>query len=143
MRKYLATILLILTLPIGELHTFWHNDRTVENWIINRPTPMLIQWNVKYLCDEIIPIFYFLAWYSYRPNRVNKATVSAFLLLAVLDLELYVNNFKTGRFGNVYLWFLAFWIAAMFWKGSANYIWDWIRSVSAIFRKSQGKKKNH
>lgn len=111
------------TLPIGELHTFWHDDRTVQNWILNRPTPMLIQWNVKYLSAEVITIIYFLAWYFYKPNKLNRATVAAFLLLAILDLFVYLYNFKTGLFGGVYFWFLVFWMIAMYGKGAVNYLW--------------------
>ena len=144
MRKYLTTILLVATIPLGELHTFWHNDRTVENWIYAHPTPMLIQWNVKFLTNEITPIFYFLAWYFYKPNKINKTTVISFLWLAVFNLFLYFYDFKTGsKFGSVYLWFIGFWLLTAGIKEIANYLWDWIRSVWSSVRDLFRKRKSH
>lgn len=117
MRKYLSSILLALTLPVGELHRFWINDTRIQNWIIAVPRPMLISWNMKYLEGEIIPIMYFAAWMLWQPNKVNRTTVAAMFCIACFDLLLYFYNYKVSGFGSVYFWFIGFWlIAYKFWK---------------------------
>lgn len=122
-RQVLTSLILFATIPLGELHTFWHNDRTVQNWIIDRPTPMLIQWNVKYLIGEILPVCYFFAWILYKKNPVNDAVIKSFLLLACMDLMMYLWNYKTGAgFGSIYFWFIVFFMFTLKRKELANWL---------------------
>ena len=105
MLRYATTLILASTLIIGEVHTFWEKgSQDKVNWIINSYQPMTMQWNVKFLCDEINVILYFVAFYLYGkyPNRTNKATVLSFLFLAIVDMALYFWNFKTIDYHYVY-----------------------------------------
>lgn len=115
MRAYWATILLILTLPLGELHSYFNRSTVVQNWIVNAYKPMPLPWNVKYAEGQFIIILYFLAWLYYKPNKLNRTTVIAFFWLAILDTVLYFYDFKTGNFGRVYFWFAGFWLLSYNW----------------------------
>lgn len=113
MRKYLPTIILGTTLFIGEVHTFWeHGSEKKVNWVINKSEPMTVQWNVKFLCDEINGILYFIAFllYGAYPNKTNRTTVISFLILAFADMGIYFWNFKTVNYYYVYLAFVFVWI---------------------------------
>lgn len=122
MRAYSTTILLTATILIGELHTFWEGNTTVQNWIVNAYRPMTIQWNVKFLSQEVCIFAYFLAWILYHPNRVNRTTVLAFAWLSVFNIFLYLYNYKLGGFGAIYFWYAAFWILS--YKGN-----DWLNWI--------------
>ncbi len=124
MRKYASSIILSLSLFLGEIHTFWEKSAVkVENWIIARHVPMTVQWNIKYAVQEFVIIFYFLAFALYVRNKVNRTTVLAFLMLAVLDTLVYFYNFKTYGFGGIYIWFVIFWIWMYYGKAAANWIY--------------------
>lgn len=124
MRKYISSILLSLTLFIGEIHTFWEKSFPKEqNWIIAKYVPMTVQWNIKYASMQLVVILYFLAFVLYVKNKVNRTTVLAFLILSILDTALYFYNFKTQSFGSVYLWFAFFWIWMYYGKDFYNWIW--------------------
>ena len=110
MRRNATWIILALTLPLCELHTFWHGDGRTSNWIIDRPTPMLIEWNVKYAVSQITVILYFLAWLLYVPTRSNKVIVRAFFAVALLDTMLYFWNYKTDGYGYVYFAYFFFFL---------------------------------
>lgn len=116
MRKYLTTILLVLTLPIGEVHTFWAKDDTIQNWIWKWEMPMLVHWNLKFAEQQINIIIYFVAWLLWQPNRINKTTIWAFFWLAIFDTLMYFYNYKTGGFGKIYFWFVGFWLVAYYWQ---------------------------
>lgn len=103
------------TLPIGELHTYWSSQR-VENWIITEYRPMAESWNVYFVCQELIVIMYFVAWYFWQSNKINFATVISFILLAIMDMAMYFYNYKLGGFGVVYFWFIGFWVVAYNWN---------------------------
>lgn len=126
MRPYATTLILALTIFIGELHKFWEYDSTVQNWIIAEYRPMLIKWNMKYLEVEVSVIAYFCAWLLYIPNKVNRTTIWAMFWLAVMDVVLYFYNYKTHGFGAVYYWFAAFWIISFYWNRATNWLWHHI-----------------
>lgn len=115
MKKYLSSLILVLTLPIGELHSYCSNTMN-QNWIIKAYRPMAVSWNMKFAMDEIVIVFYFLSWSAWKSNRINKTTVTSFLFLAIMDTLLYFYNFKLWGFGSVYYWFIGFWLLAYFWK---------------------------
>lgn len=113
MKRYATSIILALTLFIGEIHTFWEKaPPRKENWILDSYQPMTIQWNVKMVAEEIIVVLYFIAMWLFwmYPNRVNKTSVKTFIVLALADLGLYFWNFKTINFHYVYFGLVAVWI---------------------------------
>ncbi len=118
MRKYLTTIILALTLPLGELHTYWINDTRVQNWIYAINRPMLISWNVKFVVSELSVIAYFAAWILWKSNIVNRTTIVAFFWLAIVDMILYFYNYKTGQnYGIIYFGFaIFFWVTVYLYK---------------------------
>jgi len=120
--KNWSTIILVLTLPLGELHTFWANDTSVQNWIITEYIPMTVQWNIKFSAQELSVFAYFWAWVLWKENKVNRTTRMAFLWLAVMNVLLYFYNYKLGGFGKIYYWFAAFWIIVYKW----NYFTNWL-----------------
>lgn len=114
MRRYATTILLMLTLPMGEAWHFWAKDTRVVDWFYAHSQPMPIQWYVKQVADQLSVITYFIAWILYIPNRTNKSTVMAFVLLAVFDTFLYFYNYKTNGYGPAYVWFIGFWLLSRY-----------------------------
>lgn len=124
MRKVATTLILALTLTVGELHTYWQGGTTKQNWIISEYRPMLIEWNVKFAAGQLQFIMYFLAWVLYRPNRLNKTTVWAFFWLAIFDTIMYFYNYKLHDFGKIYYWFAAFWALSYYGKKINNWLWN-------------------
>lgn len=120
MKKYLTTILLAFTLPLGEIHTFWERNTTVQNWIIARNVPMLIHWNVKLFTDQLLFIIIFVAAYFYDRNRINKATIQTFICFSILDSILYFYNYKTYGYGYVYILLPFIWITFYKWEQCNN-----------------------
>lgn len=122
MRAYLTTFLLVLTLPIGELHMLWEGDTRAENWILTVDRTMLIKWNMKYVEAQVIVILYFAAWWLWKPNKVNWTTVIAFFWLAIIDTCMYFYDYKTGDFGKVYYWFVGIWFLVYKWHSITAWI---------------------
>lgn len=83
---------------------------------------MELQWNVKYLSDEVNAILYFLAMFFYNRNKVNKTTVLTFIILCFIDLAMYLHNFKTLHYGSVYVWTLGVWTIVFYWDTLINYV---------------------
>lgn len=127
MREYVTTIILVMTLPIGEVHSYFVNNTTVQNWIIAKEVPMLLHWNIKNVASQLSVIAYFVAWVLWRDNKVNKTTVKAFLWLAVMDTILYFYNYKTNGFGSVYFWFAGFWLLSYYWVSITHWLWPKIK----------------
>lgn len=109
-KQYYTTVIIWLSLLVNELHTLWENSSKVENWILETNVPMLLQWNVKYATDEIWFILMALAILCYKPNRINKATVKAFLCFCVVDMMMYFYNFKQEGYQGIYTFLLIAWI---------------------------------
>lgn len=124
MKRYLPTILLALTLASGEIHTFWSKSALYEttNWIWKRPTPMALDWNIKYAVLQFNYIIWFVAMFLYGkyPNRINKTTVIAFICFAILDTIMYFYNYKVYKYGGAYWLFLALWVFTYFWRGKSK-----------------------
>lgn len=121
------------TLLIGEVHTFWEkpeeyreiNGQKVlftyvdgrwvqakkENWIVTKYEPMTVQWNIKMLGDEVIPVLYFIAaWFFWMyPNATNKTTVSIFIYAQFVDIYFYFWNFKTYDYHILYTFMIVGW----------------------------------
>lgn len=112
MRKYATTLILASTLLIGEVHTFWEKgSQRKENWIISRYEPMTVQWNIKFVGDQLNVVLYFVAFLMYAKNlnRVNKTTVIVFLATAIIDIGIYFWNFKTINYHYVYFFMIIVW----------------------------------
>jgi hypothetical protein len=132
MKKYATTLILALTIFIGELHTFWERSSyEAVNWIWKRSTPMALQWNIKFVALQVNYVLWFIAAYYYGkyPNRGNKTTVITFIWLAVLDMGMYFYNYKTQYFGSVYLWLVVIWLLTYYWKNIWQYLWKGIKNV--------------
>lgn len=121
MRRYAATILLSLTLFIGEVHTYWEGrPLRPQNWIWKVSREMPLQWNIKLASVQLNMILIFLAFLLYVPNRVNKATAVTFFWFAVLDTVLYFYNYKTFGYGYLYLVLAVIWLMAYFWHKNST-----------------------
>lgn len=115
MRKHLTPILLILSIFIAESHSYLGKYSGVrQNWILTLDRTMELQWNVKYLSDQINAVIYFFAMYFYIPNKINKTTVTAFIILCFIDIGMYFHNFKTLNYGSVYVWGVIVWVSLFF-----------------------------
>lgn len=122
MTRYLTTWLLIFSIVIAESHSYLPERYALkkENWILTVDRTMEVRWNVKYLSDQTNAILYFLAMFFYNRNKVNKTTVLTFIILCLIDLVMYVHNFKTLHYGSVYVWSLGVW-AVVFYRYPLSY----------------------
>lgn len=113
MKRYATTWILVISIAIAESHSYVPERYATEkqNWIYSIDRTMEIQWNVKYLSDQINAILYFLAMFFYNGNRVNRTTVVTFIILSIIELGMYFHNYKTLHYGSVYVWTLGIWFA--------------------------------
>lgn len=116
MRKYATTWLLVLSIIIAESHSYIPEKYATkkENWIYAIDWPMELQWNVKFVSDQVNAILYFLAMFFYNRNAYNKATVVTFIILCCIDLIMYFHNGKTLHYGSVYIWSLGIWAISLY-----------------------------
>lgn len=107
---------MILSIVIAESHSYLPDEYAMkkENWILTVDVSMPVSWNVKFLSDEITAILYFVAMLFYNGNKVNKTTVITFIILCVIDLVMYVHNYKTLHYGSVYVWLLGVWVLVFY-----------------------------
>lgn len=134
MKRYATTLILASTLLIGEIHTFWEKlPVRYENWIIQIYKPLTIQWNVKFVGDELNWILFTIAMWCFGkyPNRVNKITVGTFIALAIADMGLYFWNFKTVDFHYVYFCMAGIWALIYFRlaERGISIVWHWLKSI--------------
>ncbi len=132
MKPYLTTLILAATLLIGEIHTFWERGIQVkQNWIITRYEPMTIQWNVKFVGEELNWLLFTIAmlFYGRYPNRVNRITVGIFIATATLDIVLYFWNFKTVNYHYVYFGMAAAWAILYWWTDIAKSSTAMVKSI--------------
>lgn len=108
MKQFATSILLALTLPIGQAHLFFSNT-VVQNWIIKEYRPMVLSWNVTFVGFQANIIMYFLAWILYKKNRVNDTTVVSFFVLSILDTFFYFYNYKLHGMWVIYACFVIVW----------------------------------
>jgi hypothetical protein len=96
-RKYASAYLILISLSIGEIHTFWEKSAIKEvNWIYSVYVPMSIQWNVKFLTSGINSILIALAMFLYQRNRFNKSVAIGYIFFTIFDILLYFYNYKTS-----------------------------------------------
>lgn len=131
--RYATTWILLLTIVLGEVHTFWERQEPeVENWIIARYVPMTIQWNVKIAIDQLNYILYFVAafYYGRYPNRFNKITIKTFIWFMAIDMGMHFYNYKTFNYGYVYFILALIWLTLYKWERvkrvfSKLKFWSW------------------
>lgn len=101
--KNLSGILLVAALVIGEVHSLFERyDVANVNWIIARPTPMWLTWNIKYAESQLQWVLVALAGVCYRPGVFNKSAWWMFLFYCVIDTFFYFYNYKTHGYAVVY-----------------------------------------
>lgn len=110
MKKYRTTLLIWASLLIGELHSLWEKCTTNQNWILTKKVVMPIEWNVKYVSDEVWFIMMALAILFYEKNRINRTTVLAYTAFCIIDMFMYFYNYKREGYGAVYTFLLIAWI---------------------------------
>lgn len=124
MRRNLTTWILCLTLAIGELHTlpFFSDDpNKQENWALKAYKPMTQKWNMYYLEMQLIVPLLFLAFFFWKPTKVNRTTIRAFLYAGVIDTIMYFYDFKDPMyFGSFYVWLAGIWFLVYFWNSKGG-----------------------
>lgn len=116
--RYATTWALMITIILGEVHTFWERSKLVyENWVLFNYVPMSVQWNIKTAVDQLNFILYFVAtfYYGRYPNRVNMTTVRTFICFMIIDTGMYFYNYKTVNYGYVYFLLALIWAAMYYW----------------------------
>lgn len=109
--RYKTTILIWASLLVNEAHTLFEKSKEVQNWILFKYRPMLIDWNLRYLADEISPLLIALALLVYQKNRINDTTVKVLVAYGIVDLVLYFINYKDKEvYRYVYLFLIISWI---------------------------------
>lgn len=127
MRKYATTLLMAATMPIGEIHTFWEKSASQPvNWIISKYVPMPVQWNIKFVSDQLNMMLIMLAFFLYKgySNKVNDTTVLTFLIFSVVDTLMYFYNYKTYGYGITYFGIASLWFLVYFCLKRTKYTWN-------------------
>lgn len=129
MRKYLSTWLLGLIYIVSVVPCWFKHDLRVQNWIIDRPTPMAVAWNIKYACDELNWVLAGLMAILYvkTPNRVNITSMRVFLLWCILDCFSYFYNYKTTGYFAMYFSLPAAWLVIYYRKGDRPKEWNTLK----------------
>lgn len=126
-KRYLTTYLLAMAYVVAELHTFWHNDQTVQNWILRSFHPMKVNWNIYFASQQAMSILISFAMLTYgltiSRNRVNKVSVQTFIVWCIIDTLLYFYNFKEEKYAHTYFWLAAIWLFLFYGKRITAYIW--------------------
>lgn len=98
-----SAILIIAALVIGETHSWFDRyDMPNVNWIIDRPTPMWLTWNIKYAEGQLQWILIAVAGMIHRNTRFNKAAWIMLICFTILDTLFYFYNYKTHGYAAVY-----------------------------------------
>jgi hypothetical protein len=109
-RQYYTTLLIWFSLLTSEVHTIWEGSKVNANWILTKNVPMNLQWNIKYLTDEIWFVLLAASIYYYVPNKINRTTAKAYFCFCVVDLCMYFYNFKQEGYDSIYTFLLIAWI---------------------------------
>lgn len=101
-------MLYLVTVPIGELHTFWERSTKAYNGVLFKTFdyPLPIQWYVKDNCEMLNWIIISLIGFRFAKKYGNKLLIFVALLYMVwriADVPLYWINYKTSGYGYVYI----------------------------------------
>lgn len=134
MKNNLTTWILVLTLLLGELHTLpIFSDIKVENWIWKAYKPMTQNWNMAFLEAQIKIPLYFLSFILWKPTKVNKTTIRTFFYAGILDLIMYLYNYKNPLFfGSFYVWMAGIWLLVYYWQLLLKKSKKWIKTISIL-----------
>ncbi len=123
MKQYASTLLVVISMFLGELHTFWEREPLrPQNWIYAVSREMPLQWNIKFAADQLAYLMIAIAFLLFVRNRVNMATATALTVFAVLNLGMYFYNYKTFGYGWLYIAFVIVWIIAFIRHKNSNLI---------------------
>lgn len=78
-----------------------------------------LQWYVWLLGNSLWGIMISAAVILYRDNRINRASVRAYGLFCVIDLAMFLINFKQYGYASIYTMLLIGWIL-IYNYGTAN-----------------------
>lgn len=125
-RVRLHYVLLMILIPLGELHNFFHGTEPIDVFLF-LDFKLWPQWIVKLSCQSIqfLIVSYLLYAQPKRTPVLNKIYLVIFLF-AIIDLVLFFLNFKRGFYGTVYFCISGFFI-----------YWQYVLSGG---KKSAGKK---
>jgi hypothetical protein len=110
LKEHKSSLLIWLSLIIGELHTLFEQSSNTANWILNNKVVMTIQWNLKYAGDEVQGLLLALAILFFRRNKFNITTAKAFVFFYIIDTLFYFYNYKRDGYGWTYTLTLIAWI---------------------------------
>lgn len=98
-KKLTPVILLASTYLIGQAYVVF-DSKEVQNWIWMRPTPMPVEWNVKFLSEEINRIIEAVAFYMmlYKAPAIYRLTALEYLIYRIIDIFAYFYNYKTESY---------------------------------------------
>lgn len=118
LRDLKPLLLLALTYVTGQAYLFFSHVKLVQNWILCQYKPMLVEWNVKFLSEEVNRIIEAIAfrwmvkkilkWADNKGIRASERFVFIrfalveYLWYRVLDLCAYFYDFKTQRYWYVF-----------------------------------------
>jgi len=105
-----SSILIWLSMIVGELHTLWEQSTATANWIINDKVVMPVQWNVKYAGEEIQGLCIALALFFYKNTKFNRTTAKAVVFYYIADTLFYFYNYKRDGYGWTYTFTLIAWL---------------------------------
>ena len=71
---------------------------------------MPVQWNIKFVTDELWFVLMGVALLVYVPNRINRTTAIAYTLFCIADVLMYFYNYKQAGYGAMYTFLLIAWI---------------------------------
>jgi hypothetical protein len=101
-------VLYLITIPIGEIHTFWEHSKK-QYWGVLYKTfdwPYGIQWYIKDNSEMLNWVIISIIGFRFARKVGNKLlTIIALLYVIwrIADIGLYWINYKTYGYGYVYI----------------------------------------
>lgn len=104
MRKYISSLLLAISLIVGEIHTFWEGGAIrMQNWIYSVDRTMALQWNIKFASMQLQGILIAFAIYYFVKSKANTTAAASFVFFQFVDTYRYFYNYKLDGFGWAYI----------------------------------------
>lgn len=108
MKKLSLPLLLLLSIPIGELYTLFRTTYLNEKaWFLLIDLKQALTWYIKDTSEGIIWIIFLLVWYlrEDKRNKFWKGLILMFLIFRTIDLCCYwLNHRHAGKiYGLCYL----------------------------------------
>lgn len=97
-KKFLYPLWLLATIPLGELHNFFHVPYTnLKNWFLLHPAlSQDVEWYIKDTAEASIWIIFLTVWYirEKKRDRFWKWLILLFLLFRIVDVIAYWLNHR-------------------------------------------------